>query len=252
MENKLNILWMYPDILNLHGDRGNLMAFERIAKKLNVEVNIKKVEKLTDKIDLNDIDLMFFNVGEIKVMPAIIEALNQYKEQIKKFIDNNRTIIFIGASGCIAANKTIRKDSEFKGLELLNMELRERDKIYGDDILFTLKEDGTKEIVGCQIKMLDTILNSDIELGILEYGSGNNGFVNKTEGAKYKNVIYTNALGPVFVKNPWYTEKIIKECLKNKDVIINECLKDEDIEIESQSLKYIKEFINKKGEKDVS
>ena len=30
MADKITVLWLYPDILNLHGDRGNLMALERI------------------------------------------------------------------------------------------------------------------------------------------------------------------------------------------------------------------------------
>lgn len=32
--NEINILWMYPDILNLHGDRGNIMAFERVRRNV--------------------------------------------------------------------------------------------------------------------------------------------------------------------------------------------------------------------------
>ena len=27
----LHILWMYPDVLHLHGDRGNVMALARVA-----------------------------------------------------------------------------------------------------------------------------------------------------------------------------------------------------------------------------
>ncbi len=252
MNNKLNVLWMYPDILNLHGDRGNIMAFERIGKMLDIKVNINKVESYNDNIDFENNDILFFNVGEIKVMPTIIETLKKHKELLKKFIDDNKTIILIGASGCIMAKKTIRKKSEFEGLGFLDMNLVERENIYGDDILFTLNEKNDMEIVGCQIKMLDTILNSDISLGTLSYGSGNNGFNEKTEGAKYKNVIYTNALGPVFVKNPWYTELVIKNALKNKNIEIEKTLKDEDIFVEINSLEAIKRFISKKGEKDVS
>lgn len=246
MNNELNVLWMYPDILNLHGDRGNVMAFERIGNILDVKVNINKIETYSDEIDFENNDILFFNVGEIKVMPTIIEVLKKQKEQLKKFIDDNKTIILIGASGAIMAKKTIRKDSEFEGLGFLDMDLIERENIYGDDILFTLKE-SNMEIVGCQIKMLDTILNSDISLGTLEYGSGNNGLNEKTEGAKYKNIIYTNALGPVFVKNPWYTEQIIKNALKNKNIEIEKTLEDEDIYIEINSKEAIKRFIKNKG-----
>lgn len=251
MNNELNILWMYPDILNLHGDRGNLMAFERIGNLLDVKVNINKVESYNDEINFEDNDILFFNVGEIKVMPTIIETLKKYSEPLQKFIDDNKTIVLIGASGCIMAKKTIRKNEEFEGLGYLDIDLIERENIYGDDILFTLNENNM-EIVGCQIKMLDTILHSDISLGTLAYGSGNNGFNEKTEGAKYKNIIYTNALGPVFVKNPWYTELIIKNALKNKNIDIEKSLTDEDFDIELNSLKSIKKFIDQKGEKDVS
>lgn len=251
MSNELNILWMYPDILNLHGDRGNIMAFEKVGNLLDVKVNVNKVESYNDEIDFENNDILFFNVGEIKVMPTIIENFKKYKDNIEKFIEDNKTIILIGASGAIMAKKIIRKDSEFEGLGFLDMDLIERKNIYGDDILFTLNENNM-EIIGCQIKMLDTVLHSDISLGTLKYGSGNNGFDKKTEGAKYKNVIYTNALGPVFVKNPWYTELVIKNVLKNKNVEIEKNLKDEDMDIEINSLEAIKRFINEKGGKDVS
>ena len=49
MSAELNILWMYPDVLNLHGDRGNLMAFEKVCKMLGVKANITKVERYREK-----------------------------------------------------------------------------------------------------------------------------------------------------------------------------------------------------------
>ena len=149
------------------------------------------------------------------------------------------------------AKKTIRKDSEFEGLGFLDMELCEMQNIYGDDILFTLSENGMT-IAGCQIKMMQTRLLSDNALGTLEYGCGNDGYEAKAEGAKYKNVIYTNALGPVFVKNPWYAQHIIKNAMKNKNLEISETLTDEDFELELASLTEIRKFIDNKGVKDVS
>lgn len=251
MSGQLNILWMYPDILNLHGDRGNIMAFEKIGKMLGLEVNINKAERFSDEIDFENSDIMFFNVGELKVMPRIIETLKKNEDALNKFVQDNKTIILIGASGSIMAKKTIRENEEFEGLGILDMYLTERKAIYGDDILFRLEENGA-EIVGCQIKMFNTHLKSDIRLGTLEYGSGNNGYKEGSEGAKYKNVIFTNALGPVFVKNPWYTELIIKNAMSNKNMPVEKNLTDKDFEIELNSLEAIKKFIDQKGEKDVS
>ena len=251
MNNELNVAWMYPDILNLHGDRGNLMALKRIGEMMDITMNLTKVERFGDAIPLDTADILFFNVGELKVMPAILEALNKVKEQLISFVEAGKTVILIGASGSLFAKKTIRKTEEFEGLGVLDMELTERNTIYGDDIMYTLEENGM-EIAGCQIKMFDTHLLSDIRLGTLYYGSGNDGYDKQTEGAKYKNVTFTNALGPVFVKNPWYAQHILLTALQNKGLTPEKTLTDADFELELNSLKSIKEFIDKKGEKDVS
>ena len=42
--NKITIGWMYPDILNLHGERGSLQALERIGANIGVRVEIRKIE----------------------------------------------------------------------------------------------------------------------------------------------------------------------------------------------------------------
>ena len=42
MNNEINLAWMYPDILNLHGERGNAQSFKIIADKLNIKLNIQK------------------------------------------------------------------------------------------------------------------------------------------------------------------------------------------------------------------
>ncbi|MBQ2968755.1 MAG: hypothetical protein IJE10_11640 [Clostridia bacterium] len=252
MNNELNIAWMYPDILNLHGDRGNLMALDRVGKMMDVDVKIQKVERFSDAVPLENSDILFFNVGELKVMPEIIKALRKYESELKAFAEAGKTIILIGASAGIFAKKTVRKTETFEGFGILDIELKERDTIYGDDILYTLEENGM-EIAGCQIKMFDTLLSApELRLGTLYYGSGNAGYVNQTEGARYKNVIFTNALGPVLVKNPWFAEHIIRTALENKGVTVEKKLTDADFELELNSLKSIKEFVDKKGEKDVS
>ena len=51
---ELNITWLYPDVLNLHGDRGNVMALKKVGEMLNLEVNIKRVDSYSQKIDFDN------------------------------------------------------------------------------------------------------------------------------------------------------------------------------------------------------
>ena len=247
----LNVVWAYPDILNLHGDRGNIFAIKKVAELLDIETKITKIEKYEEKIDFENADIILFNVGEVKVMPTIIEALKKQEKELKEYIEQGKIIILIGTTGCIMAKETLRKDSsKFEGLGILDMQCTERENVYGNDLHCVLRENENIEIMANQIQLIDTKLNSDIAFGTVKYGMGNNDELKLTEGAKYKNVIFTNALGPVLVKNPWYTEKIIKLAMENKGEKIEKDINKEQFEIETKSMECIKKFIENKRKEE--
>ena len=93
--------------------------------------------------------------------------------------------------------------------------------------------------------MVDININDEKPLGTLKYGYGNIG--DTKEGVKKDNIIFTNCLGPVFVKNPWFAEKIIRNICSKKNISISNDIKP-NYEIELNSLEACKEFINKKLE----
>lgn len=246
MKNSINITWCYPDILSLHGDRGNIMAFERICKMLDVEVNINRIDNYSDKIDFENTDILFFNPGEFKCIEYIVEALNKQKKELKKYIESGKVLIAIGTTGAAFAKtiKRINKD-DIDGLGFLDMTCEERDTIHGDDLIVKLYND--MEIAGNQIQVMETILNNEnIKFADVIYGYGNNGYEKKQEGAKYKNLIFTNILGPLFVKNPWYAEEIIKIALKNKKMKLDKVIDVENYDIEIKSLEAIKKYNEEK------
>ena len=248
-DNELNISWCYPDILNLHGDRGNIMALKRVGETLGLTVNIKKIETYNDRIDFENTDILFFNTGELKVVKNIIQALNKQREELIEYIEKEKVAIAIGTTGAVFAKHIIRVDNEeIEGLGLLDMDCKERKLVYGDDILYTLNNEET-EINGSQIQIIDTYLNSDNALGHIKYGHGNNGDEQKQEGARYKNLVFTNALGPVFVKNPWFAEQLIKVAMKNKNIEVEKENSEDEYDVEKKSMDCIKEYINKKNSK---
>ena len=241
----LNISWVYPDLLNLHGDRGNVMALEKVAKMMGIEVKVTRVDTFSQDIDFEKSDIIFLNAGEVKTVEPIVNNLRKFGDKIFDYADKNKIIIAVGSTGAVLAKQLKRCDSSIvEGLGLLDMNCVERQEIYGDDLYFTL-EDKT-EIVAVQIHIVDFFLdNEDDKLGTVVYGKGNNDNDN-TEGAKKNNVYFTNALGPVFVKNPWFTQDIIIEAMKNKSVEIDKTDLSGQFDIELKSAQYIKRFINNK------
>lgn len=249
MANTLNITWLYPDLLNLHGDRGNLMAFERVGQKMGLDVKINRIDTFAQTIDFENSDIIFMNAGELKTVSSIVANIKKYGNAVYDFAEAGKPLIAIGTTGAVLIDSTKRTDgSVIKGLGIIHGEAVERKAIYGDDLHFCLTEDETFELMAVQIHLIDYFLKDEAAaLGKLIYGKGNNDN-DSTEGGKYKNAIFTNALGPVFVKNPWYTEKIINAALKAKGVEPAAPIEDSFFEIERNSFKTIGAFIKQKTE----
>lgn len=208
----INLLWLYPNLLNLHGERGSVQAFVRAGENLGVQINVKRVEDFNDKIDFDSADLIMLLPGELKELQFIKPALEKQKKELCNYIENRGYIIAIGTTGMLFGKKTVRENGDvLEGLGILDIEGKERKYIRGDDIHFRINS-SKQEIFGSQIQAVDCTASNP--LGTILFGHGNNGEGN--EGAVYKNLIFTNCLGPVFVKNPWWTESIVKDIMLKK------------------------------------
>lgn len=234
--------WMYPDVLHLHGDRGNLMALERIGRLVGQPVEIRRHEDPAVPVDLETSDLLIFPVGELRCMERLVDALAPQVEELRAFIRSGRPVLAIGASGAIFARHTYRKfGPSFDGLGILDMEMEERETVYGDDIQF-LEERTGLEILGNQIQIVDTHLGQgQAAFGGIRYGYGND----KTggEGARWENLIFTNTLGPVLVKNPRLAAELLTHAVQSQGVDTVLQLRPEDVQLEDCSAQLIRRFI---------
>jgi len=211
MTPELRILWLYPDILNLHGDRGNAMALVRVCHQLGVVTALKRVDRLEDPIDLGAADLILIGPGELAVMDAVVGALTPYAHKLAELVDAGKPVLVTGTSAAIVARETIRVDSSrIPGLGLVNMEVAEREEILGDDLIL---DTGGQELGGMQIRMTDLCLDPGQEsFATVLYGVGNADNPD-LEGARRSNLVVTGLLGPALTKNPWFARYLIDKAL---------------------------------------
>ena len=238
----INVLWMYPDILNLHGERGNAKAFELIGKKLGLKVKIDRIDNLKEKIDFDKYDILLFNAGELKVIKEISNVLKKQEKELKKYIKDKKVIFVTGTTGALFSNKVSRLDgTTFNGLNIFDIDVKERSLVIGDDLYYKFNN---KKIMSSQIQMIDINIKNEKPFGKIIYGYGNNG--KRDEGVRKNNVIFTNSLGPVLVKNPWLLEYLFDLVIKRKKLKIKK--KKVEYDLEEKSLKSCEEFVNKKIE----
>ena len=215
MDKTVRIGWMYPDCLNLHGERGSVQAFERIGGAMGLEMQLRRIGDFDDPIPFDGLDLLFFAPGEITCLEFIRPALERQRPALERYLEDGGWLIAVGTTGLLFGRTTNRTDgSVFEGLGLLDMTAREREFVWGDDLHFRLA-DSKMEIFGSQIQMAD--VEAAAPLGDVLYGRGNN--AGGSEGARRGNLLFTNCLGPVFVKNPWWAEDILRQIVLQRQGI---------------------------------
>lgn len=245
MECKLT--YLYPDLLNLYGDRGNVAAAMRTAGQMGVDLTISRVDDLDAPIDFSGSDLLLLSPGELSTFPLIIERLQRDRDALQAYIEAGGYILALGSSACIFADEIRRIfRPSYKGLGIGRYDCAEREAAYGDDLIFTCTPAGVeRKVAGSQIQMIDLLPKEGCEVfGHLLYGYGNNH--TDGEGTRYKNLITTNTLGPLFVKNPWFFADILRDILVRKGAEAPEL---PDFPLETDSLAAVEAFnLSKKSE----
>ena len=241
----VHILWMYPDVLNMHGSRGDAMALLHISNLMKLPCTIRRINTLTEDIPFDWADMMFFPSGDLSAVEDISKALLLRKAELQKFVDSGKVVLTVGSTGAVFGKGVHFLDGrKVKGLGLLDMVFRQRTRVNGNDLWISLPEG--LELVGVQIQLADVKLKNGQEaFGEVKYGRGNN--EDGTEGARTKNLIFTHLLGPLLVKNPKFTAELllISAGFAGLDKE-NYILRDEDISLETASIEEIKTFIGRK------
>lgn len=209
---KITVGWMYPNLLNLHGERGSVQNLVQIGQQLGIDVEIRRIEDFDDSIPFDELDLLIFLPGEIAEFPYIMSGLRRQEAQLRHYLDEGGYLLAIGTTGLMFGNKIFREDgSVMECLGYLDLQAKERKYVFGDD-LYVRIADTDLELIGSQVQMAD--VEAAHPFAKVLYGMGNNN--SGVEGARQGNLIYTNCLGPLFVKNPRFAEAILKDICSRK------------------------------------
>ena len=246
-QRNIRFTYLFPDSFNLHGDRGNAMAFERVTQRMNASFEYRKIDSFEDELNFDDTDILFVSPGELRTCEGIAKLLMPKREQFVRYQERGGTMIVVGTSIALFAKETVRMDgSRFEGLHLVDASCTERKITYSNDEVYTCERFGEPmQIVGGQIQMIDISRNGEEALGTVSYGYGN--CHAEDEGIVKDRFIFTNTLGPVFIKNPWFAAEIIGNILSQNENNIEYRMPD--FSLEHKSNEQIIEFINIKKEK---
>lgn len=211
----IRIAHLYPDMLNLYGDRGNIIALtERMmARQIDVHTDAITMGK---NFNADDYDILFIGGGQDFEQDVLLDDLKKGKDaEINKAIHNGTVMLAI-CGGYQMLGKYYKtydgKMLEYMGALDFYTEGKE-ERMIGN---YAYKTKEGIEVVGFENHSGRTYLGKGVEpLGKMIKGFGNNG-EDGTEGVRFKNTFGTYSHGPVLPKNPDFADLLISKALEHK------------------------------------
>lgn len=219
----INILALYYDLLNLYGDNANIRAFKKEFERNHVKVKVD-FKSLYENIDFKKYDIIFIGSGSEENILLAIEDIKRRKEEIKKYIEQNKYIFLTGNSIDIFSKEIIANEHIIEGSNIFDYKTK-----YINEKTF--KNAGVGRIVGECFAESNLIpekiigfqnrgtINLNINDNLFKTNQNfSNSLNNNQEGFNYKNVYATHLIGPLFIRNPYLLDYFINKILSERKI----------------------------------
>lgn len=198
----MKILHLYPNLMNLYGDYGNITVLKKHLEDQGFDVTIERKE-VEDSIDFERYDFIYMGSGTEKNQLVALEELMKYRQFLIKYIEDRKVVLFTGNAMELLGKKIDGK----KALGIIDFETETTDKRYTGDVI--VNSPLTGEVVGFINK--STIIKGGEEDKLFDYEFRYANLKdNEYEGYHYNNLFGTHIIGPVLVKNPGFMKLIVK------------------------------------------
>lgn len=211
----LNICHLYPDLLNVYGDVGNILILKHRAELRGIKVNILN-NSLNDAFDVDNYDIVLFGGGQDFEQSIVSNDLSgTKKDALEKYIEAGKVLIAIcGGYQLLGQYYTTPSGEKINGLGILDIYTESGDtRFIGNTVIYN--EDFNEYYVGFENHSGRTEINGLKPLGKCVHGYGNNGS-DGYEGCIYKNTYCTYFHGSLLAKNPELADRFISTALSLK------------------------------------
>lgn len=214
---ELKILWMYHDLMDLYGDKGNTQVLKIRAEKRGIDVTVDTCT-IGEKKDISAYDLFFMGGGADNEQGLIYQDLLSRKENIAKAMEEKTAFLLIcGGYQLFGKYYKDQDGNVIDGLGFFDYytEASDRDhRCIGNIALETEMDGEIFKAVGFENHGGQT-KNVSSPFGRVLSGHGNT-FKGGFEGFMNDQVAATYMHGPLLPKNPKIADKIILRALKKR------------------------------------
>lgn len=206
----IRIAHLFPELLNLYADQGNLAVLSLRARARGFRVEVVPI-KLREPIDYRQIDLIMLGGGSDREQRVVSEALAGYAQDLRRAIDDGLPVLAVcGGYQLLGHSYELPSGEILPGLQALDLVTKAGTSRLIGNIAIELPETlklARSTVVGFE-NHIGRTEHSHQALGRVLAGHGNNG-VDHAEGIFVKRVVGTYIHGPLLPKNPHLADLLL-------------------------------------------
>ena len=216
----LVIAHLFPDLLNLYGDGGNVKVLERRARERGIPVEVRRVNH-GEHVDLAGVDLVFLGGGPDREQRLASEDLMRMRDDLHAYVEDDGVLLAICGGFQILGHEWLLGEEVVKGLGLVDMTTERApggsgNRLIGNIALRSPLAD--QAVVGYENHAGRTHLGTGVEaFGDVASSTGHgNNDSDKRDGVRYKKVVGTYLHGPLLPKNPQVADALLIRALERR------------------------------------
>lgn len=213
---KITIGHLYPDLLNLYGDRGNIQCMKMRLEWRGYETQVIEYN-MGDRVDFNKTDIVLLGGGSDREQMIVCQTLAKIQKDFKDYVENGGVVIAVCGGYQLLGHQYSTPDGDMEGLHLVDLTTKQGSprlisNIVLENPVFPYPVTGFENHGG------RTWLGEGVKsFGKVKFGHGNNG-EDGEEGVLYKHVVGTYLHGPLLPKNPHVCDYLLKHALEQKGI----------------------------------
>ena len=217
-EMELKICHMYPDVLNLYGDGGNIICMKKRLNWRGIEASVTKLP-IGERASLADFDIVFIGGGQDFEQEVLLDDLHRGKDrEIISAIDDG--VVFLTICGGYQMMGSYYETYDGKRCDFIGAvdlyTVGSKQRMIGNYKFRCADDAGGSVVVGFENHSGKTYLGAGAKpLGQVLAGFGNNG-EDSTEGVRHKNLFGCYCHGPMLPKNPAFCDMLLQTALERR------------------------------------
>jgi lipid II isoglutaminyl synthase (glutamine-hydrolysing) len=218
---ELRVCALYPDLMNIYADRGNLLLLERRCEWRGIGFRLTGVG-LGDRLDPDAADLFYIGGGQDRDQRlCALDLVETKKDALHAAVARSAAVLAVCGGYQLLGHSYVLGDDELPGAGLVDLRTvrEEGPRLIGNvAIEVELTPGEPRVLAGFENHGGRTHLGAaERPLGRVLKGHGNNGR-DGVEGVRRGNVIGTYLHGPLLPKNAWFADWLIATAVGQPDL----------------------------------